>query len=214
MALYMGSDYLEEEHAWKKSNSKPSIYSGFMAGALDINNKRKELELFKQYGINPNGVIDVNKYLPRNSLIDQYRSAMLEDLKNSIKPETSFTNVLEESNKQAQNKIANKLDIIDQEKPDDPDDKQTSLDAAAKGMDIFGSTLKGLGEMSKMGLMWAQYAQNQELLKNQTNLVNEQIEASREYRQQRKNEIDRLNRARTYTKNAYGKGTTVTRSVM
>ena len=91
---------------------------------------------------------------------------------------------------------------------------QTSWDSAAKGMDIFGSTMQGLGELSKMGLMWAQYAQNRKMINNQTKLVNEQIEASREYRQQRKDEIDRLNRARTYTKNAYGKGTTVTRSVM
>lgn len=91
---------------------------------------------------------------------------------------------------------------------------QSSMDKAAQGMSIFGSTMQGLNSLSQIGLGWANYAENRERLKQLNELTKEQIASSREMREQRRKEIERLNKARTYTKNAYGKGTTITRSVM
>lgn len=177
------------------------------SAGFNINNYQKtESDILLNNMIQNNDWTGVSNFLNNSNYLENVNKDYLNYMYGKNE---QFQNLLTKYNKN-QTDMFSKLNSVDTANPNG----QTSWDSAAKGMDIFGSTMQGLGELSKMGLMWAQYAQNRKMINNQTKLVNEQIEASREYRQQRKDEIDRLNRARTYTKNAYGKGTTVTRSVM
>ena len=101
--------------------------------------------------------------------------------------------------------------------PNDTIKKETS--SGMSGMDITNATFQGLSALTSAGtsiansvLGWKNYAQNKKLINKQIDAINEQITASQEYRQQRKDEIARLNRVRSNTQKSFNTGTTITRS--
>ncbi len=74
------------------------------------------------------------------------------------------------------------------------------------------NNLDGIAGISNSILGWKQYAQNRKLINKQMENIDEQIAASKEYRQQRRDEIARLNRIRNNTQKSFNTGTTITRS--
>lgn len=101
--------------------------------------------------------------------------------------------------------------------PNDPIKKETS--SGMSGMDITNATFQGLSALTNVGtsiansvLGWQNYKKNSDLIDKKIEAINEQITASQEYRQQRKDEIARLNRVRSNTQKSFNTGTTITRS--
>ena len=97
--------------------------------------------------------------------------------------------------------------------------KKEETSSGMSGMDIANATFQGLSALTSAGtsiansvLGWKNYAQNKKLINKQIDAINEQITASQEYRQQRKDEIARLNRVRSNTQKSFNTGTTITRS--
>ena len=98
-------------------------------------------------------------------------------------------------------------------------EKTNNSSSSMSGMDIANATFQGLSALTSAGtsiansvLGWKNYAQNKKLINKQIDAINEQITASQEYRQQRKDEIARLNRVRSNTQKSFNTGTTITRS--
>ena len=74
------------------------------------------------------------------------------------------------------------------------------------------NNLEGIAGISNSILGWKQFSENRKLIAKQMENIDEQIAASKEYRQQRADEIARLNRVRKNTQKAFNTGTTITRS--
>lgn len=98
-------------------------------------------------------------------------------------------------------------------------EKNNNSSSSMSGMDIANGVFKGLSSLTSAGtsianaaLGWANYSKNKELINKQIDAINEQISASQEYRQQRRDEITRLNRVRSNTQKSFNTGTTITRS--
>lgn len=88
-----------------------------------------------------------------------------------------------------------------------------------RGVGITSGVFQGLGSLTNASLgIWNAYEQSQnnkkvrELTDAQIKNYNEQIEASREARQQRRDELARLSKMRTNTKAQFNTQATVTRS--
>lgn len=80
---------------------------------------------------------------------------------------------------------------------------------------IAGTVMKnlnGIAGISNSILGWKQFSENRKLIAKQMENIDEQIAASKEYRQQRADEIARLNRVRKNTQKSFNTGTTITRS--
>lgn len=97
----------------------------------------------------------------------------------------------------------------------DPDQNQTTT----SGWDLFNTSMNGINGLVNAGLGinnavqgWMNYRENKKLINKQMQAIDEQIAASKEYRQQRADEIARLNRVRNNTTKAFNTGTTITRS--
>lgn len=71
---------------------------------------------------------------------------------------------------------------------------------------------ENIGNLSKSILSWVEFTENKELMSAQRDAINEQIAASQEARQQRRTEIERLNRVRSNTKKSFNTNSVVTRS--
>jgi hypothetical protein len=74
------------------------------------------------------------------------------------------------------------------------------------------NNLDGIAGISNSILGWKQFSENRKLIAKQMENIDEQIAASKEYRQQRADEIARLNRVRKNTQKSFNTGTTITRS--
>lgn len=86
-------------------------------------------------------------------------------------------------------------------------------------MDIAGATLGGITGLTNLGLgIWGAIESNKNLKKQrevankQIALAEEQIQASKQYRDERAKEIARLNRVRSNTTKAFNTGSVITRS--
>lgn len=95
----------------------------------------------------------------------------------------------------------------------------TSAQEANRALGITGGVLGGLASMTNIGLgIWQAIESNKNLRKQrqvadkQIELANEQILASQQYRNERADEIKRLNRVRSNTNKAFNTGSVVTRS--
>ena len=91
--------------------------------------------------------------------------------------------------------------------------------STTSGWDLFNTSMKGINGLVNAGLGinnavqgWMNFRENKKLISKQIDAINEQIDASKEYRQQRKDEIARLNKVRKNTQKAFNTGTTITRS--
>jgi hypothetical protein len=98
-------------------------------------------------------------------------------------------------------------------------DLASSWSDAQKGLGIYDATMKGVTGLANIGMGIWQGIENSRNLKKQREvwdkqiaLAQEQIDASKEYRQQRADEIARLNRVRNNTQKSFNTGTTITRS--
>ena len=98
----------------------------------------------------------------------------------------------------------------------DPDPDTTST---TSGWDLFNTSMKGINGLVNAGLGinnavqgWMNFRENKKLINKQMQAIDEQIAASKEYRQQRADEIARLNKVRKNTQKAFNTGTTITRS--
>ena len=96
------------------------------------------------------------------------------------------------------------------------DDTDTST---TSGWDLFNTSMKGINGLVNAGLGinnavqgWMNFRENKKLINKQMQAIDEQIAASKEYRQQRADEIARLNKVRKNTQKAFNTGTTITRS--
>ena len=98
-------------------------------------------------------------------------------------------------------------------------DLATDWSDTQKGLGIYDATMKGITGLTNIGMGIWQGVENSRNLKKQREvwdkqmqLADEQIAASKEYRQQRADEIARLNKVRKNTQKAFNTGTTITRS--
>lgn len=104
----------------------------------------------------------------------------------------------------------NKLDLLDIYSKE-ADNRALARDRAYE-LGIADSTFQGISSLTNMGLdIWNAYEQSQ-TAKKQRELANEQIAASKELRNQRGKEIERLNKVRGNTAKAYNTGSVITRS--
>ena len=97
-----------------------------------------------------------------------------------------------------------------------PDPNSTST---TSGWDLFNTSMEGINGLVNAGLGinnavqgWMNFRENKKLINKQMQAIDEQIAASQEYRQQRKDEIARLNKVRKNTQKSFNTGTTITRS--
>ena len=97
--------------------------------------------------------------------------------------------------------------------------KKEETSSGMSGMDITNATFQGLSALTDVGtsiansvLGWQNFKKNSDLIDKKMAAIDEQITASQEYRQQRKDEIARLNRVRSNTQKSFNTGTTITRS--
>lgn len=95
----------------------------------------------------------------------------------------------------------------------------TSAQEANRALGITNGVFQGLGALTNAGLgIWGAIESNKNLKKQrevadkQIALAEEQIQASRQYRNERANEIARLNRVRSNTTKAFNTGSVITRS--
>lgn len=94
-----------------------------------------------------------------------------------------------------------------------------STTSTTSGWDLFNTSMQGINGLVNAGLGinnavqgWMNYRENKKLINKQMQAIDEQIAASKEYRQQRADEIARLNRVRNNTQKSFNTGTTITRS--
>ena len=98
-------------------------------------------------------------------------------------------------------------------------DNPQSTTSTTSGWDLFNTSMQGINGLVNAGLGinnavqgWMNYRENKKLINKQMQAIDEQIAASKEYRQQRADEIARLNRVRNNTQKSFNTGTTITRS--
>lgn len=153
-------------------------------------------------GNDANGGVNIIKYLDNNILTDEkfrqaYSSANANRLGLSINNEQS---------------------ILDKAKTDYLT-ASTSAQEANRALGITNGVFQGLGALTNAGLgIWGAIESNKNLKKQrevadkQIALAEEQIQASRQYRNERAKEIERLNRVRSNTTKAFNTGSVITRS--
>lgn len=93
-----------------------------------------------------------------------------------------------------------------------PDNSQTTTDATSQWLNYLGGGVNIGTSIANTVLGYKNFEQNKKLINKQIEAAQEQIEASKEYRQQRRDEIARLNRVRSNTTKAFNTGSVITRS--
>lgn len=85
---------------------------------------------------------------------------------------------------------------------------------AEVGVNIGSSIMNALGGISNMALGWATYAEQKKNSEMQRELAAKQLENLQDIMDQRKKELERLNRVRGNTNKAFKSNTAITRSVL
>lgn len=82
----------------------------------------------------------------------------------------------------------------------------------SKDIGITNAVFSGIGGLTNLGLGIWQAVESNKTLKKQRQLIDEQIAASQEARQQRRDEIARLNKVRGNTSKRFSSGAVISRS--
>lgn len=186
----------KQSHKLKSCSSGDNIQlsNGYSINKDAFNN------VSKIYGLNQSGAFEsMDPAQLRNLLINNVDNNVLNTLirDNFAELGTNYNNYLKQQGLQA----------------------STNAQNAYANSQIAGSVFQGIGAVSQLGMgIWGAVEQyknmkkSRELADKQIALAQEQIDASKEYRQQRADEIARLKRVRSNTNQRFNSSAIVSRS--